>query len=353
MVDTQGRVESANPAALRLFGHPPGAMVGRSVAELVPESERQRFADDVRLYAETATSPLLGSPQEVAGLRADGSLVPLEVTVTETELARQRILTATVRDIAARKAVDRMKTEFISTVSHELRTPLTSIRGSLALLLGPFGTGLSGEARPLVEMAHRNAERLIMLVNDILDIERIEGRRLEFAFRPLDLVALVREAIDANQSFAAERGVAIRLGSAPDSLVVSADAGRLLQVMANLLSNAAKFSGAGAGVAVEVNRERDAARVTVRDAGPGVPEEFRARIFQKFAQADSADTRRQGGTGLGLSISKAIVERHGGRIGYRSRPGDTSFFFTLPLATGTDSAGREAPAGMGVERDGP
>jgi PAS domain S-box-containing protein len=331
-VDAKGRIESANPAALKLFGRSSDTTVGQGVAELVPEAERQRFGHEVQHYIAAGTSPLLGTTQEVSGLRADGTLLPLEVTVTETELAAQRILTVSVRDIAARKAVDRMKSEFVSTVSHELRTPLTSIRGSLALLLGPFGAGLAGQTRSLIEIAHRNAERLIALVNDILDIERIEGGRLEFTFRLVDLAGLVKEAVEANQSFATARGVAIHIAAgAPPRLEVLGDAGRLLQVLANLLSNAAKFSEPGGVVTVEVGQEEQGvARVAVHDTGPGVPDEFRSRIFQKFAQADGRDARKEGGTGLGLSICKAIVERHGGRIGFDSRPGATRFFFTVP-----------------------
>jgi signal transduction histidine kinase len=301
----------------------------------VPADERQRFSQEVQRYLDMGTSPLLGSAQEVTGRHADGTLLALEVTITEAELATQRIVTASVRDIAARKAVDRMKSEFIATVSHELRTPLTSIRGSLALLLGPFGNGLAGQTRSLLEMAHRNTERLIALVNDILDVERIEGGRLEFSFQPVDLVTLAREAVEANQGFAAERGVTLRLTHAPDHLQVMGDSGRFLQAMANLLSNAAKFSDRGTEVVVELAREQDAARVIVRDTGLGIPGDFYARVFQKFAQADSGDTRAQGGTGLGLSICKAIVERHGGRIGFESQPGATSFFFTIPLLVGS------------------
>ena len=330
-VAADGRVEAANPAAGALFGRQPEQLVGQSVLTLVPEPEAARYGTPVLHYLATGRSDLLGVPQEVAGLRVDGSPVQLEVTVAEARLADRSVLTASLRDITERRRVERMKSEFVSTVSHELRTPLTSIRGSLSLLLGLFGSELKGQARLMVEMAHRNAERLIALVNDILDIEKLESGRLEFAFRPLDLVALAREAVETNQSFAAEREVALRLASAPAGLRVSGDPGRLLQVMANLLSNAAKFSERGSEVTVGVERHGGTARVVVRDTGPGVPEAFRRRIFQRFAQADGADSRRQGGTGLGLSISKAIVERHGGRIGFDSRPGDTTFYFTLPV----------------------
>ena len=330
-VAADGRVEAANPAAGMLFGCPFEQLVGQSVLTLVPEPEAARYETPVLHYLATGRSDLLGVPQEVAGIRCDGSPVQLEVTVAEARLADRSVFTASLRDITERRRVERMKSEFVSTVSHELRTPLTSIRGSLSLLLGLFGSELKGQARLMVEMAHRNAERLIALVNDILDIEKLESGRLEFAFRPLDLVALAREAVETNQSFAAERGVTLRLASAPAELRVSGDPGRLLQVMANLLSNAAKFSEPGAAVTVEVSQEEQGvARVTVHDTGPGVPDEFRSRIFQKFAQADGGDARKEGGTGLGLSICKAIVERHGGQIGFESRPGATRFFFTVP-----------------------
>lgn len=234
-------------------------------------------------------------------------------------------------DITERKNVERLKSEFISVVSHELRTPLTSIRGALGLISGGVAGELPPTMRSMVDIAIKNSDRLIRLINDILDIEKIESGKMAFNMRTLALVPLVEQAIEGAQAFAHQLGVRLTLGAA-ERVEVGGDADRLVQVFTNLLSNAAKFSPAGEAVVVTVERRTDGmVRVGVTDRGPGIPEEFRSRIFQKFAQADSSNTRRQGGTGLGLSISKAIVERHGGTIAFDSEVGvGTTFYVDLP-----------------------
>jgi PAS domain S-box-containing protein len=237
----------------------------------------------------------------------------------------------TTLDVSARKRVEQMKNEFIATVSHELRTPLTSIRGSLGLLAAGVAGALPAQATQLVQIAHSNSERLVRLINDILDIERIEAGRMDFRLEELDLSGVVENAVLANRGYAEPYGVTYALRERPRQVRVKADRDRLLQVLANLMSNAAKYAPRGSVVELAVRIEGPAAQVSVSDSGPGVPEEFRSRIFSKFAQADSSDTRDKGGSGLGLSITKAIVEGHGGRIGYESHPGRTTFWFELPL----------------------
>jgi len=235
------------------------------------------------------------------------------------------------RDVTVRQEIDRLKSEFITTVSHELRTPLTSIRGSLGLLAGGAAGEISHSAKLMVDIAYKNSERLTRLVNDILDIERIEGGKLAFHIAPLDLTRLVEHAIDANRGYGEQFGVTFVLTHGVPGAYVQGDADRLTQVFTNLLSNAAKFSPAGATVEVAVTRRGQWLRVGVTDHGAGVPEAFRARIFGKFAQADSSSTRQNGGAGLGLSIAKAIIERHGGRIDYISEPDQgATFFVDLP-----------------------
>ncbi|HEX2526665.1 MAG TPA: ATP-binding protein [Geminicoccus sp.] len=323
-----GVIESMNMAASRIFALDPETTKGRQVTTILPDLDVRNCVAKAKQDSEG--DRLLGVPHEIVGLRSDGSVIPIEATLVETPLASGSVFTVSLRDITERKKVDRMKSEFISTVSHELRTPLTSIRGSLDLLLNTRAGDLSQQARYLVDMARRNAERLLLLVNDILDVERIESGQLSFSFQTFDLVPLIRSAIETNQNFAISQGVKLSLVQAPESSYVSGDPDRLMQVMANLLSNAAKFSGQNANVTVEVIEEGDFVRTVIHDTGPGIPPDFHSRIFQKFAQADSSDNRKQSGTGLGLSISKAIVERHGGRIGFASRPGSTQFFFRLP-----------------------
>lgn len=231
-----------------------------------------------------------------------------------------------IRDIADRKEVERLKGEFIATVSHELRTPLTSIRGSLGLIESGVIEDPKLE-KQLLEMATRNTDRMINLVNDLLDIEKLQSRNMAFDFEELDLNILVEYCIETNSAYAAENGVTFEITASCKSAKVRDDNNRLSQVLANLLSNAAKFSPEGSNVEVQVAQNEDMFRVSISDRGPGVPDEFQDKLFMRFTQADSSDTRAKRGTGLGLNISKEIVERHGGRIGFESRLGEGSVFY--------------------------
>ncbi len=247
-------------------------------------------------------------------------------------------------DVSDLKKLDRMKSEFVSTVSHELRTPLTSIRGSLGLLAGGIAGNLPDEARDLIGIAQKNCERLINLINDILDIEKIESGDLTVELVQVDLMKLVEDAVKQNIGYAAEREVALIIVERVAAAPVAVDAARIAQVMANLLSNAAKYTTARGTVEVGVTPHGAGFRVRVKDCGPGISPAFRARIFQRFSQNDSSDTRRVGGTGLGLAISKSIIERCGGSIGFESTPGEgATFFFDLPAVAATvDSANHGA-----------
>lgn len=236
-----------------------------------------------------------------------------------------------VRDVDERKRVDQMREEFIS-VSHELRTPLTSIRGALGLLAGGVVGDVPPQARNLLDIAASNSERLVRLINDILDIEKVESGTLGFRMESLDLAVALGQALEVNAVYARYYEVRLRLVRSEPGAFVLGDPDRIQQVLANLLSNAAKFSPRGSMVEVEMVREGRRVRVSVRDHGPGIPEEFRSRVFERFAQADASVARQERGTGLGLSISKAIVERHGGRIWFESEPGvQTTFSFDLPV----------------------
>jgi signal transduction histidine kinase/CHASE1-domain containing sensor protein len=244
-----------------------------------------------------------------------------------------------VRDITETRQADRLKREFISVVSHELRTPLTSIRGSIGLVAHGAAGKLPEKAKELLQVAYRNTERLSLLINDILDIEKIESGRLSLDMQVHSLRGLVEQALAANAGYAQSCGVRLELDPAAPDPLVRADANRLLQVMANLLSNAAKFSPAGAAVEIGIEHEAGRARVTVRDYGPGISAEFQPRMFQKFSQADGSDTRSKPGTGLGLAISKALVEQMHGSIGYETDAGvGTRFYFDLPALADADAA---------------
>jgi len=247
-------------------------------------------------------------------------------------------------DITELKRIDRLKTEFVSTVSHELRTPLTSIRGSLGLVAGGISGKLPDAAMKLIDIAKNNCERLIRLINDILDIEKIESGKMQLDLQPMALMPLLEQVIAANEGYGLANNVSLTLHGDEPALQVKVEADRLTQVVTNLLSNALKFSPPGGTVEVHVAKGGLGVRVEVRDHGPGIPEEFRNRIFQKFSQADSSDTRQKGGTGLGLNISRALVERMGGSIGFETRLGEgTTFFFELPLWNGPVEAPPAAP----------
>jgi signal transduction histidine kinase len=236
-----------------------------------------------------------------------------------------------VRYAIERKRLERLKDEFVSTVSHELRTPLTSISGSLGLLMGKAAGNLPRPMARLLSIAHTNCQRLVRLVNDILDIERMEGGRIVFNFSRVEVRRLVVEVIEAVRGFADGYGVRIRLEATRATADVRADPDRLTQVITNLLSNAIKFSPAGNEVVVAIEKGPDNVRLTVRDHGSGIPVEFRPLIFEKFAQADAKDPRQKGGTGLGLSIVKQIVERLGGEVGFADAAGGgTVFHVQLP-----------------------
>jgi len=235
-------------------------------------------------------------------------------------------------DITERKEMERLKNEFIATVSHELRTPLTAIIGALGLLKKKAAVDLPPDAAMFLSMAQQNSEQLAALINDVLDLEKIESGLMAFHDEAVAVGPLLERAAALNTPYADKFDVRLELRQPLPDATVTGDADRLLQVMANLISNAVKFSPAGSAVTVSAEVRDDAARVAVADCGPGVPEAFRNRIFEKFAQADGSDTRRKGGTGLGLSICRAIVERLGGVIGYESAPGrGTVFYFELPV----------------------
>ena len=270
---------------------------------------------------------------ETVHRRKDGQDFPVEVFLQFVpEVDGKGRFVAIVRDITERKKVDRLKSEFVSTVSHELRTPLTSIRGSLGLIVSGVTGTLPEQAKTMSDIAYKNSERLLGLINDILDIEKIESGNMKFDFKVQPLMPLIEQALESNRGYGEEHGVLFQLTrSAPES-GVRVDTERLMQIMSNLLSNAAKFSLRGETVTVSVQAVQGSARVEVHDQGPGIPIEFQDKIFQKFSQADASDARQKGGTGLGLSITKAIVEQMGGRIGFISKSGTgTTFYFEFPL----------------------
>ena len=240
-------------------------------------------------------------------------------------------------DITEIKRIDQMKNEFVSTVSHELRTPLTSIQGSLGLIAGGIAGELPDALKSLVDIAKSNCERLVRLINAMLDSEKIASGQICLDIQKHDMHALVAQALAEINGYSEQYGVQLVLDNSSQTTPawVLADKDRTAQVLANLLSNAIKFSSHGGEVSIAVQTVQESAgaavRVEVHDNGPGIDTEFKSRIFQKFSQADSSDTRQKGGTGLGLNISRALVEKMNGHLGFDSYPGQGStFYFQLP-----------------------
>ncbi|WP_178090646.1 CHASE domain-containing protein [Pseudomonas sp. SJZ079] len=324
--DEQGLIERANPASSHLFGYASIALLGRQIGGLIPALYRR---------SGNTLDDMLGKPLEVTATNAAAQQLELEINLSRYELPGRQRYICMARDIGARKQIERLKSEFISTVSHELRTPLTSIKGSLGLLAAGAVGELPEQVRKLLSIAQSNSERLVSLVNDILDIEKLEFGQTRIQLSRTDLRPLLHEALLHNQGYADSFEVHLSLDdhALPAQVPVAIDSQRLQQVLSNLISNAVKFSEPRNKVQISAEIiERDV-RVQVHDHGPGIAEEFRERIFQKFAQADGSDSRRKGGTGLGLSICKNLVERMNGQIGYSSVLGEGStFYFTLPLS---------------------
>ncbi|WP_275584309.1 Tar ligand binding domain-containing protein [Candidatus Nitrotoga arctica] len=318
-----------NAGAQRNLGYSMDELKGMTVLDIKPNLTRGLF--------EQRISPLRLGKQDVViyeakNQRKDKSLYPIEIHLHLSAKESPPVFVAIIQDITERQKIECMKNEFISTVSHELRTPLTSIRGSLGLVAGGVAGELPPQAKMLVDIAHKNSERLILLVNDILDMEKIEAGKMDIQCKPVELMPLLHHALEANCAYGGQFNVSYELENDLPGIMVNVDANRLMQVLANLLSNAAKFTFAGDKVTVAVIVSGKRVRVAVKDHGSGISEQFRSQIFQKFAQGDSSDTRNKGGTGLGLAITRAIVEKMGGNIGFSSEPNVlTTFFIEFPI----------------------
>ena len=336
-IDEQGRIETFNHAAEKLFGYSLSQVVGHNVKLLMPEPERSAHDGYLARYQQTGETRLIGTVRELTGLRRNGESFAMELAVSQISHQGQRRFIAVIRDISERKRVEQMKNEFVSTVSHELRTPLTAIAGSLGLINGGVLGAVPASMQQMLTIAQDNSQHLSQLINDLLDMDKLVAGKMPIELSEHPLQPLLAQAIAQNQPYASQYRVNLQLLNAIPAAQVRVDSQRLAQVMANLLSNAAKFSPAGQSVEVAVQQRGEQVRVSVRDHGPGIPEAFKASIFNKFSQADASDTRQKGGTGLGLAISKELIERMGGQIGFDSVADQgATFWFELPLASGVE-----------------
>ncbi|WP_049723875.1 PAS domain S-box protein [Gilvimarinus polysaccharolyticus] len=328
LISEDGAIVSLNLAAERIFDLPAVQAEGLGVERLLSDND-ESFDSLHRRGKESGGV-------EVKGLRMGGDEFPLELSFSEIFAEGERLYVALMRDITDRKRVERMKNEFIATVSHELRTPLTAISGSLRLLESNALGEVPDTIKKMISVANNNSDRLLNLVNDLLDIEKLVAGKVLLKLEHLVMANLLRQIIEDNAAYAAQFDVTLRLDYSGLSLpaeryLVHADSQRVTQILVNLISNAVKFSYAGGEVVLQLHEDQNDLVVSVVDNGVGISDEFRDRIFEKFSQADSSTTKDKGGTGLGLAICKEIVEQHKGSIGFESSKGHGSrFYFALP-----------------------
>ncbi|OGI02816.1 MAG: hypothetical protein A2Y25_03225 [Candidatus Melainabacteria bacterium GWF2_37_15] len=325
---------SVNPAIEKMFGYTKEELIGQHTKILFPH---EPCADCLAGGYACLKSDIcyiknhVLSAMDYSAVTKKGKTFYIETGLSEFTIEGETIGVLMVHDITQRKKVEKLKNEFISTVNHELRTPLTSIQGSLGLILSNAFGVVPDKAKELLNIANSNSSRLLNLINDILDIEKIEAGKMVFDKRVYEIMSVIYQAADENKSYAEKYNVNFSIEKNIEDAKVMVDKNRLIQVITNLLSNAAKFSPEGSEVRIIISKTDKNVRVSVADNGSGIPDEFKDRIFQKFSQVDSSDARKKGGTGLGLSICKSIIEQLGGQIGFESESGKGSvFYFDLP-----------------------
>lgn len=320
-----------NQGAEKIFGYSAQEVIGQGLNLLLPQRFFQMHRQHVVDFGQSPNiARRMGERREIYGRRKDGTEFPAEASISKIDMGKEIFYTVILRDVTERKQIERMKDEFISVVSHELRTPLTSIHGSLGMLTSGLLPTDSEQGKRLLQIATESTERLVRLINDILDIERIESGKAKMEPEICNIVDLITQAVNVIQPLADKAGVTLSISALSGQVL--ADCDRIVQTLTNLLSNAIKFSSAGSTVWLGAQQQGDEVLLTVKDTGHGIPSDKLESIFERFQQVDSSDSRNHDGTGLGLAICKSIMQQHGGRIWAESGLGEGStFYVTLPL----------------------
>jgi len=337
--DKTGFIESCNDAAEKILGLTKDQMMGRTSIDprwMAIHEDGSPFPGDEHPAMVTLATGEAQNNVIMGVNKPDDSITWISINsrpIINSNSGAVDSVVATFHDITAQTVANELKSEFVSTVSHELRTPLTAIKGSLGLLSGGVLMELPDKAKTVLEVASRNSDRLIDLINDLLDFDKLSAGKMDINFHSVDLIKTVKKTLESNQPYAEKYSVKFVISSDLEKLNVEIDEGRITQVLTNFLSNAAKFSPKNSDVLIEIEKESpDYVRVSIKDNGAGVAKEFQNRIFERFSQADSGNTRNQGGTGLGLAISKALIEQHNGEIGFRqNKPNGSVFYFVIPV----------------------
>jgi PAS domain S-box-containing protein len=331
MLNPEGNITTWSAGAEKIMGYKESEILGSNFSSFYTKESIAHHCPEIELEIAKAEGRY---EDEGLRLRKDGSKYLANVVITALHDKQGTLLGfgQITRDMSERKRIEQMKNEFISVVSHELRTPITSIRGALGLVIGGAVGSFTDKARKLLEIANHNCERLLLLINDILDIEKIEAGKMTFQLKIVELHQLIEEAVTANTIYGKKYGINLDITHIIENIKVNVDTDRLIQVLTNLISNAVKFSSKASPVSISMSEKKDFIRVSITNRGRGISKEFQPRIFQKFSQADSSDRRSKDGSGLGLNISKAIIEKMGGTLNFKSIPNEeTSFYFDLPV----------------------
>ena len=362
-VDETGRIVLVNRVVEDMFGYTREELLGKPVEILIPEELRGAHAARRHEYRQQPATRPMGAGLSLSGVRKDGSRFPVEISLSPSKSEEGFLVTAIVRDITGRKQAeeklrqlqesyireltstnrelelrnreieraDRLKSEFLASMSHELRTPLHTVIGFSELLAEELEGPLTEKQKRFVDHIHRDANHLLELINDILDLSKIEAGRLELRAEPFDLGVVVEESLASFRALALAKSITIER-ELPPNLMLEADRLRFKQIVVNLLSNAMKFTPEGGRVRIRARLAHEDVLVSVEDTGVGIPKEAHAAIFDKFYQIGETTKGVREGTGLGLAITKRLVEQHGGRIELESEPGKGSrFTFSVPL----------------------
>ncbi len=330
-LDPSGIIESTNPRIETIFGLTREELINKNVMLLFVAPTNEAFDFSNYLLRQS-----LNKIAEIDARRGNGDIFPIELSVSQFDSKQGKKFLANILDVSERREVEKLKRAFVATVTHELRTPLTSIKGALSILrtgaLGP----MSESMKNTVTIAERNSSRLMALINDILDIEKLQAGTVQMNKVNIRLEKVVERALESVNSFAEQHDV--RVESAATTANVYIDQDKVVQVIVNLVSNAVKFSPAASTVTISFEEKEDLVEVRVTDHGIGIPQQSQNMLFQRFQQIQSEDPRHKGGTGLGLAICKQIIEQNGGTIGVRSKEAEGStFWFTIPKAASTSA----------------
>ena len=353
-INEKGIILSFNPGAETIFQYKADEIIGNNINVLMTKDDSDEHDKYLSNFNPNPHQNKIGRNRELLGKRKDQSEFPIELTINAKSIDindkkkatnSNIVITGVIRDITERKKEEQAKNNFVSMVSHELRTPLTAIKGALDMLTLGIDIKMSEQASSMLDIAGRNANRLIILINDILDMSKFESGEFELVPEQIQLNELIDNSITLNQEYAIRHNTKYICTFCNENIVLNIDKNRLYQVMSNLLSNAAKYSPERVPVEIFTNIIDGNIRINVKDYGPGIPEEFREVIFDEFTQSSSGITRKVGGTGLGLNISRKIIQAMGGTIGFKSIINqETTFYFELPIYSESSAPALSAKA---------